>query len=336
MKIFSHGLRVATFAALVCAGAPAMAQPEKTPEKPAEKPVREPSPGDLMTARTALREGLALREKGDVAQAQARLQSAYDLVPTPVTGFELAKTHMLAGHVLTAHELFKKVERMPLSMEESSRSQTAREESARLAKELEPRIPSLRIKLKLVQGASAVIRIDDDPITTSGAETVRAVDPGDHELVAKAGDGPDQHVKVHVNEGETKDVELAPQWVPPKTPVTPDGKRVFYVKQTNPLAIVGFASASASAIWTGISFGVLQAQASELKDKCGEEFCPAQIRQEEGGPVLLWAVSTIAGGVGTIAFLAMGLIAANNPIREKVVAVSPTIGPGGAGLMGRF
>src|SRR5688572_24162174 len=109
MKTFSYGLSVATFAALACGTHPAVAQPEKAPEKAPEKTGREPSPGDLMTARTALREGLLLREKGEVAQAQARLQSAYDLVPTPVTGFELAKTHMIAGHVLTAHELFKKV-----------------------------------------------------------------------------------------------------------------------------------------------------------------------------------------------------------------------------------
>ncbi len=302
-----------------------------------EKPtMHEPSAGDLATARTALREGLVLREKGEIDKAMGRLQSAYDLVPTPVTGFELAKTHMIAGHVLTAHELFKKVERMPLSMEESSRSQVAREESARLAKELEPRIPSLKIKLKLVPGATATVRIDDDQIPTSGEETVRAVDPGEHELVAKAGDGPEQHVKVQIAESETKEVELAPEWVPPKAPAAPEGKRVFYVKQTNPLAIVGFAGASAGAIWTAISYGFLQSSASNLVDKCGKEFCPFEVRQEEGGPVIAWAVSTIAGGVGTIAFLAMGLIAASNPVRERIVAVQPMIGPGATGLMGRF
>ena len=39
-----------------------------------------------------MREGLALREKGELQEALARLGSAYDLVPTPVTGFELGKT----------------------------------------------------------------------------------------------------------------------------------------------------------------------------------------------------------------------------------------------------
>ncbi|HVJ92054.1 MAG TPA: hypothetical protein VM580_19770, partial [Labilithrix sp.] len=87
---------------------------------------REPTAGDLATARTALREGLALRDKGAVAEALPRLASAYDLVPTPVTGFELGKTHMMLGHTLHAHELFKKVLRMPPSMEESTRPQERR------------------------------------------------------------------------------------------------------------------------------------------------------------------------------------------------------------------
>src|SRR5262245_38990514 len=150
-----------------------------------EKP-REPTAGDLATARAALKDGLTLREKGELNAAVMRLQTAWDLVPTPVTGFELGKTQMMAGRILQAQEHFQKVVRMPPSMEESDRSKIAREESARLAKELEPRIPSLRIRVKLPAGASAQVRIDDEPITTTGSDTTRAVDPGSHDVVAKA------------------------------------------------------------------------------------------------------------------------------------------------------
>src|SRR5205085_4655531 len=118
--------------------------------------------------------------------------------------------------ILQAQEHFQKVVRMPASMEESERSKVAREESARIAKELEPRIPSLKIKVKLPAGASAVVRVDDETVTLSGAVTTRAVDPGSHDVVAKAGDGPEQHVRIEVVESEIKDVELTPQWIPPK------------------------------------------------------------------------------------------------------------------------
>ena len=74
--------------------------------------VAEPSAGDLATARSALKEGLALREKGDLVGALGRLTTAHDLVATPVTLFELGKTHLLMGHVLQAHELFIKIGRL--------------------------------------------------------------------------------------------------------------------------------------------------------------------------------------------------------------------------------
>src|SRR4051794_27608090 len=80
-----------------------------------------PSASDFATARSALKEGLALREKGDLEAAAARMQTAYDLVKTPVTAFELGKTQLLLGRVLTAHELFQVVVRMPAALEESTR-----------------------------------------------------------------------------------------------------------------------------------------------------------------------------------------------------------------------
>src|SRR5690606_27127569 len=59
----------------------------------------EPSAADIATARVALTEGVRLREKGELLQALGRIQTAFDLVPSPVTGFELGKTHMMLGHV---------------------------------------------------------------------------------------------------------------------------------------------------------------------------------------------------------------------------------------------
>src|SRR5262249_29152195 len=160
------------------------------------------------------------------------------LIRTPITGFELGKTHLMLGHVLQANELFKTVVRMPQSLEESSRSQTAREEAARLARETEPRIPWLRIKLTLPPGASAVVRVDEDEVPKIGAETVRAVDPGPHDVIAKAGDGPEQKVHVELGEAETKEVALAPKWVAPKHPAPVSPNTEIFVKSTNPLVYI--------------------------------------------------------------------------------------------------
>ncbi|MBX3217287.1 MAG: hypothetical protein KF850_34975 [Labilithrix sp.] len=306
------------------------------------------------SARNALREGLTLREKGDLEGALVRLGSAYDLVPTPVTGFELGKTHMMLGHVLQAHELFKKVVRMPPSMEESTRSETSRDESARLAKELEPRIPSLRLKVTLPPGASAVVKVDDEEIALTGAETTRAVDPGPHEIVAKAGDGPEQRVHVDVVETEIKDVALAPEWVPPKPPPPGKTQEIIYVRQTNRLAFVGFGVAAAALVVTTVAGFIYIDARDDAKNKCGDSYCPPALRnnvpiatntvidtgfQGENARYQVAGVVMLAAGFTTVVFAGLGIFGASRPVKERLTsgaAVQPSLGLGRLGLTGSF
>jgi hypothetical protein len=316
--------------ALVTIGGTAAAQDTK----------REPTAGDLATARAALKEALALREKGELPQSIARFQTAWDLVPTPVTGFELGKTQMMAGKILQAQELFQKVVRMPPSMEESERSKVAREESARLVKEIEPRIPSLKIRVKLPQGASAVVRVDDESVPLSGAVTTRAVDPGSHEVVAKAGDGPEQVVRIDVAESEVKDVELTPQWVPPKVdPKKEKGQVVVVREKTNILTFVGFTGASAGLALTASAAYVALTTHNDLVDKCGERFCP-ETNKDDVTIRNAWALVTLFSGIATVGLLTLGIVGVTNPKKENVVVgnvrVQPTIGLGAFGLRGSF
>jgi hypothetical protein len=298
----------------------------------------EPSASDLATARTALKEGLARREEGDIKGAIARLSTAFDLVPTPVTCFELGKAHMMAGNVLQAHELFKKVERMPLSLEESSRSEIAREESMRLAKEIEPRIPSLRIRLTLPSGATAAVRVDDEDIATSDPETLRAVDPGWHEIIAKAGEGPEQRVRVEVAEGEVKDVELAPQWIAPKPRPKPEDDRKRYVtlKTTHPMTVVAFAAASAGFGLTTLAGVNVLTRRSDLREKCTPDYCPKHLEGDIDA-YQAWSAVFAVSGIATAALVGVGLFFVLNPSKERVlVGIQPAFGPGGASLRGRF
>lgn len=335
-----------TLLLLLATVAPASAQDKATPAPANAK--REPSAGDLATARAALREGLSLRERGDVQPALGRLATAYDLVPTPVTAFELGKTHLMLGNVLQAHELFKKVVRMPASLEESTRSQTSRDEAARLAKEIEPRIPSLRIKLQLPPGATAVVTVDDAPITTTGPETVRAVDPGPHDVVAKAGDGPEQKVHVEVPESDIQDVVLSPQWIPPKVTKTGPGEAPpIFVRSTNPLVFIGFGVGAAAAVMTGITAYVAATARDDARDLCGERFCPPRTDRDgaageanftrEASAAEGWPAAAVVCGLASALFLSVGLIGLRRPIKERVIsAVQPVVGPTNVGMVGTF
>jgi hypothetical protein len=343
---------------------PAKEQPAAAATTPAAPTKREPSAGDFATARAALREGLQHREKGELPQALMRLSSAYDLVPTPVTGFELGKTHMMLGHVLQAHELFKKVVRMPASMEESTRSQSARDEAARLAKEVEPRIPTLKIKLTLPKEATAVVKIDDDVITTPSAETTRSVDPGPHDIVAKAGDGPEQKVHVEVAESESKEVALAPQWIKPKDPPPSSNQpEAIFVKSTNPLVYIGFGVAGAAAVVTGITAFVAFNAHRDARRRCGDSFCPpksdtggiggsgASIGDlnftEQSNQAAGWTLVAVVAGITTVLFTGVGILGIRRPVKERVITlnappppskptIQPVVGMGNVGVVGTF
>jgi hypothetical protein len=299
----------------------------------------EPSAGDLATARNALKEGLALRDKGDLVAAVGRLTTAHDLVQTPVTAFELGKTHLLMGHVLQAHELFLKIGRMPPALEESQRSATAREEANRLAADLEPRIPTLRIKLKLPPDATAVVRIDDDPIVMTGATTPRAVDPGKHVVVARAGEGPEERVTIEIGEGETKDVELAPQWVAPKPVPPPNGAQVVYLRQTNPLVFVGITISSLSLTVTGVAAVLAVNAAGRAHDRCGADYCPQYVRDSDVTEMRTWIGVTVVAGAATLGFFTLAVLSMSKPTNEKVTTAArmrPYVGPGSAGVVGTF
>jgi hypothetical protein len=301
--------------------------------------VAEPSAGDLATARSALKEGLALREKGDLAGALGRLTTAHDLVATPVTLFELGKTHLLMGHVLQAHELFIKIGRLPPALEESQRSSTAREEASRLAADLEPRIPTLRIRLgKLPPEASAIVHLDDEPVTMAGDVTPRAVEPGKHVITARAGDGPEVRVTLELGEGETKDIELAPQWIPPKAPVAPPpGAQVVYLRQTNPLVFLGFTAASVSLTLTGVASVLAFNAAGRAHDRCGSDYCPQRIRDSDITEMRTWIAVTAIAGAATLAFVTVAVLSISKPVNEKVTAgVRPYVGVGSAGVHGAF
>lgn len=298
----------------------------------ASAPPRLPSAADLATARTALTEGQALREQGDLTTALGRLTTAYDLVQTPVTAFELGKTHMMVGHVLMARELFLKVVRMPLSMEESSRSASAREEAARLVKELDPRIPTLRLTLQLPKGASAVVRIDDETIATSGVSTPRAVEPGTHVVVAKAGDGPELRVTVDVEEGQTKEVPLAPQWIAPREkapPPTGISRQIVILRQTNPLVYAGFGVGTLALVTSGALAYAATREIASIQNRCQGVYCPESTLADVQTANGLRVGAALFGGAALGCFV-VGILGAAKPTREKISAgghvhIEPTI-----------
>lgn len=288
-----------------------------------------PSAEDVAAARDRLREGVTLRERGEIQAAIEKLRVAYTIIPTPVTAVELGKAYVAAGRILDARELFLSVRRIAVHPEETARSQGAREEAARLALELEPRIPSLKIALELPKGATATVAIDDAPVLVESLADPRKTNPGHHVVVAKAGEGPEERVEVDLAEGEAKEIKLAPKWVAPAKPKPKEGpttERVVVRQGAHPSLWVGFSVATVGLVTT-TAFSVLAFDRANARDRCTDGYCPPQVINGDIAEARAFAGWATAGGVILGVGLVTGFIGVVLSVRQadKGVARSPSL-----------
>lgn len=269
-----------------------------------------PSAEDVAAARDRLREGVVLRDRGELQPAIEKLRVAYTIIPTPVTAVELGKAYVLAGRVLDARELFLSVRRIAVHPEETARSQSAREEAARAALELEPRIPSLVVAIELPKGATAAVTIDEAPVLLDALKDPRKMNPGHHVVVARAGDGPEERAEVDLREGETKEIKLAPRWVPPAVKPPPAGtttERVVIRQAAHPSLWVGFSVAAVGLAATS-AFTVFAFDRANARDKCQEGYCPPNVMQGDIAEARGFATGATIGAVVLGAGLVTGFI----------------------------
>lgn len=167
----------------------------------------EPTAAELASARDFMKEGKALRAKGDHEGALKKFRAAYAVVPTPITGLAVAEEHVALGQLVEAREVLSEIDRMEVTKNESDIGKKARSDAAALLADLLTRIPAVEVR---VTGASDVtVSIDDRPVPIAAAAEGFRVNPGAHTIVARASGKPDQSAKVTVAERDRRKVELA-------------------------------------------------------------------------------------------------------------------------------
>ena len=180
------------------------------PERSAVAQQRIPSAQELETARMLYKEGKALRANGDLRGALEKLQAAHALGNTPVTGIELARTYVLAGLLVEARETALYIARIPVADDETGKSVEARTDAAHLAEELEPRIPTLVVRVPgLLPNESVRVSIDRAEVPEAATNEAQKVNPGQHEVVVRTDEGRVGRDSVEVVEGETREVAVS-------------------------------------------------------------------------------------------------------------------------------
>jgi len=326
------------------------------------------SAGDIAQARELFNQGMNQRDKGDALGALEKLKAAHALVETPITGLELGRTYVAVGKLVEARETLLSVGRIPVQAAETARSAAARKESAALADQLRPRIPSLTVKITGVPPELVAVTIDGAAVPSAALVAPRLVNPGSHKIVATSTSGGTADTTVDLKEGESRDVELKivltaatppPPPIPPPPPpqvTSPDQHQdTSTVSSRSPtLRIIGYASFGLAAV--GVGLGSYFAVSSHQKESDSSALCPggtcsatspaqlaslrSQVNSLDGQATTngqLALTSFIVGGAAIAAGVTLVVLGARGAAEPTTGAqVNGWIGPGCAGLAGRF
>ncbi|HEY1698045.1 MAG TPA: hypothetical protein VGG39_38055 [Polyangiaceae bacterium] len=311
------------------------------------------SAADVAQARELFNQAMDLREKGDAAGALDKFRAAHSLAATPITGLELGRTCVSLGKLVEAREVFLSVGRIPSQPQETARSKAARKESADLAEQVRPRIPSVTVHVTGAAPDAVTVTVDGATVPADALVAPRLVDPGSHTIAATTAGGGKAEASVVVKEGEAQTVELKiasdaaivpPAGAPaaPEPPVPSPAPEPPSSSGFGPLVYAGFGVAAAGLV-TGTVTGILAfSKASSVKNACDGLTCPPSVDGDLHTGRTMGTVSTIAfvvAGAGAAAGVIGLLIAphhAESATPAPTASFTPWIGPGSAGVSGRF
>jgi len=310
----------------------------------------QPSAADMETARTLYQQGRQLRDQGNLAAAMDKFKAAHALAGTPVTGIHLAQAQADLGLLVEARETCLSILRMQVKPDETERSVEARKDAAKLAESLEPRIPSLVVRVDGVQeGVALAVTIDGQAMPHAAMGMVRKVNPGRHEVRVSASGYLEAAEQLSLAEGESRELALslraAPPGAEPVAVVSPPGEtasapppRAEGRDGMSPFAVAGFIVAGSGAAVGTLSGLLAMQQTSELEDKCTGNQCPPDAHGDLDNGRMFGTVSTVAFGVAAVGLTVgiVALLAQDDEPEAPPPRVSPWVGLGSAGVGGVF
>ncbi len=302
-----------------------------------------PSAQDLETARVLYKEGKDLHAKGDLRGAYQKLLAAHSLGHTPLTGIELAKVEVELAMLVEAREVCLSIARMPVESDETKRSAEARDEAAKLAESLKPRIPSIAIRIAPARTtAELVVDVDGARVPSEALGEPRRVNPGAHEIHAQYAGGDTVAVSVTVREAETKEATLAPPApkvvIAPPPPPPPGQPAPRPRTGLSGLTIAGFVTAGVGLALGGISGIAAVVYKGQLN--CGDaKVCTGsdiETLDSARGAATVSDVGFVVAGIGAVLTVIGFLTTPSRTAPAAQRTITPELGLGWVGVHGRF
>lgn len=273
-------------------------------------------------ARELATSGIELYHQERPDLAYERLTEAETLFPAVTHRVYLARCLVAMGRLVEAKASYEAIAAEPRPSDLSGPASEAYATAASELSALEPRIPRVRV---IVSGEGTV-RIDGRPLDRAALAAPIPVDPGAHRVAA--GDPPVERVFT-IAEGELREIALSLPAITPDREPTPSREGSLVP------AAIAFGVGGAALVLGAVTGGISLAKVADIETRCVDRRCPPEDEEEAMLARRLGTTSTVAFAVGGAAVATGVVLAILKPGGDRS-ALTPIVGPGFAGLRGRF
>ena len=290
-------------------------------------------------ARELARDAVGAHDAKDYPRALDLIDRAYKLVPAPTISVWQARILAKMGRLIEANERYEVTRRSTIPPDAPDAFRAAVRDAGDEVEVLRQRIPRIRVRVTGSGADSPSLRVtlDGRPVPAELIGVLRTVDPGSHQLEARVPGIGSAQARIEVDERARKDVvlELAPVDVGSGEPGPSErGHGKWSAKKTWSVVAAGIGVAG---VGTGIGFGIAANQrGSKLKDACNGNDCPPSARDDLDSFRTERTISWVGYGVGAAGIATAALLFFVVRDEPAKVGVVPYVGPGAAGLSGRF
>lgn len=287
----------------------------------------QPSEENIATARGLGVEGQAALDAGDHAKAADRFRRAESLYHAPTLVLGLARAYVGLGKYVRARESYNKIIREKLPADAPAAFKQAQEDARKEIGSLEGKTSWVTIT---VAGAEdPEVTIDGEPVPAAALGVRRAVDPGDHEVMARAEGYLPATSDFSVDQGASTEVSLELQIDPNAGSGSGASPGAGQGDPGGTQRILGFVAlgVGGAGLLVGVITGALaMGQHSDLEEACPDSQClPAEQDNLDSYRTM--------GTVSTIGFIAGGVLAATGVV---LVLTAPSADEPGPEVSARF
>jgi hypothetical protein len=302
----------------------------------------EPVKSDPAAAEALFKAGRELVKKGDYAAGCPKFEAALELNPSAGTMLNIARCHEHDGKLATAWEDYHRAQTLNRETVGDARRRELDDIANQGIKDLEPRLPRLRVVVTAPPAGIEVSRDGKDLPRAAWGEAL-PFDPGKHEVSARAPGRKPRTVEVTLEEGKTSTVEIALEvdTPPPPPPPPPRGGVPVWAWIAGG---AGLALAGVSAYFVYDNLAAIDALDENCDVSYNGTYCASgyDYRADNARKNRDFGLALGLGGAGFVALgvAVYGIATAprSKPSEPQSVAVTPWVAPGtaGASISGRF